>query len=163
MKIAEKYAIPIMKALVYTLIISAIILGVSTAAQAVDVEAFPAQLWWARDAIVAIRLVTATPAIAFVILFVRNIYGYFSAQAREYILTKKELLYSDVRYIKTAMLYIGTVTTFTLLLPAPYNMVGFAIVVVVDIAISIFKDFFGLVWDASETQPTATITIPPAA
>jgi ABC-type glycerol-3-phosphate transport system permease component len=127
-------------ALVYATLILAIVascfLAASSVVSTIPVGQVPVQL---QGAVSFLQMVFNVPVVAFVVLFVRGLYGYYASSLSELAKNNAAVTYNLSRYGKTVAVYLMVATAASATLPAPWNSVAIAVTFFADVAYSEFK------------------------
>ncbi len=121
--------------LVLALVATCFLTG-SAAVSAFPLSAVPVEF---QGTIAFLQMVLNVPVVAFVVMFVRNLYGYYSVSLSQLAKDNIAATYSVTKAGKTIAIYLMIATASAATLPAPWSAVAVGLAFFVDVASSEVK------------------------
>lgn len=118
-------------ATIVLLVVAAVFIGVSAAVNTINADDVAEPL---KEVVIVVQTTFAMPAVVFIVTWVRNVYGYYRAKVKA--ATDATVSYSLQKLYDSVMLYVGSGVAFMLLIPAPYNLIGTAVLFILDLVAS---------------------------
>jgi hypothetical protein len=126
----KTYGSAALTALLVLAVVATVLGTVSSVLTTIDVTTLPDYI---ASTVCFFQTAFSVPMVAFVIVFIRNLYGFLKVKLKSELTQNTEVNYSVKKLGETMAIYLPVATILFATCPEPYNLIIMGIITVVDI------------------------------